>query len=177
MQVTVDPSHGDLDMDTSTGEYTYTPNANFNGSDSFTVKVADEHNTETSKVVQITVDPVNDTPEPENDGYIEGDEITVAEDGTIVIDVLANDYDVDWDNEGDSLTIQSVSGVDYATVDIINAGTALQFTPDLDYFGEEEFTYTVVDEHDATATANVKVMVDSCQRPADHFRYWKPDHQ
>ena len=129
-----------------------------------------------SDTFTVSVTKDNDTPEPEDDGYIEGDEITVAEDGTIVIDVLANDYDVDRDNEGDSLVIHSVSGVDNASVGIINGGTELHFTPDLDYFGVEEFTYTVADEGGKTATANVKVTVTEVKRSADHFGYSKPDY-
>ncbi|MFW1908132.1 BapA/Bap/LapF family prefix-like domain-containing protein, partial [Acinetobacter ursingii] len=35
------PTHGTVSIDSATGGYTYTPNANYNGSDSFEVTVAD----------------------------------------------------------------------------------------------------------------------------------------
>ncbi len=68
------PSHGTL---TGTGgSRTYTPNANYNGSDSITYKVTDRGDpdncgspascdaaeTSTTETVSITVTPVNDTP-------------------------------------------------------------------------------------------------------------------
>ena len=51
--------------------------------------------------VSLTVDPVNDAPAAADDAA------SVAEDGSVLVDVLANDTDAD----GDSLTLVSVGTV------------------------------------------------------------------
>ena len=103
---------------------------------------------------KVTILPQNDTPEPENDS------ITIDEDNETDIDVLANDYDVDISNESDDLTILSFADVDNGTVTILSAGKLLHFAPDPDWFGTEEFTYTVEDEQHVLATATVTVKVN-----------------
>ena len=67
------------------GTVTYTPNADFNGTDTFTYTNVDG-NTET---VTVTVDPVAD------DTVVVADSATTNEDTPITIDVVANDTDVD----------------------------------------------------------------------------------
>ena len=58
-----DPSHGTVVVNPD-GTYTYTPNANYNGPDSFTYTVTDADSGETlTRTVNITVNPVNDAPE------------------------------------------------------------------------------------------------------------------
>ena len=57
-----DPSNGTVVVNPD-GTYTYTPNANYNGSDSFTYTVTDAASGETlTRTVDITVNPVNDAP-------------------------------------------------------------------------------------------------------------------
>ncbi|MEL6750912.1 MAG: Ig-like domain-containing protein, partial [Pseudomonadota bacterium] len=56
------PSNGSATV-TPSGEYTYTPEANFFGTDSFVVKVTDNHGATDSVTVNVTVDTVNDAPE------------------------------------------------------------------------------------------------------------------
>ena len=160
MQVVVDPENGELVFDADTGEYTYTPDANYNGTDSFTIKVEDEHGTGPDKVVNIIVDPVNDPP-------VAGDDTAeVAEEGSVEIPVLDNDTDIDLDREGDDLTIYDVAGVDNGIVTIDPEDSkSLTFAPNTDFFGTEEFTYTVIDEHGATDVATVTVTVNAVNDP------------
>ncbi|MFW1927735.1 Ig-like domain-containing protein, partial [Acinetobacter ursingii] len=60
--VSTNPSHGTVSIDPATGGYTYTPNANYNGSDSFEVTVADGKGGSTTVTVPVTVTAVNDAP-------------------------------------------------------------------------------------------------------------------
>ncbi|WP_171498100.1 Ig-like domain-containing protein, partial [Acinetobacter ursingii] len=60
--VSTNPSHGTVSIDPVTGGYTYTPNANYNGSDSFEVTVADGKGGSTTVTVPVTVTAVNDAP-------------------------------------------------------------------------------------------------------------------
>ena len=69
---------------------TYKPDANYNGSDTFTYTVTDGSDTDTASV-DVTIDPVNDKPVAVNDTA------TFDEDVTTDIDVLDNDTDVDGD--------------------------------------------------------------------------------
>jgi VCBS repeat-containing protein len=46
----------------STGGYRYIPNLNYNGTDSFSFHVSDGILTSTSATIDITVNPINDTP-------------------------------------------------------------------------------------------------------------------
>jgi Ca2+-binding RTX toxin-like protein len=54
-----DATNGIATIDENTGNWTYTPNANFNGSDSFTVQVSDGLLSST-QVVNVTITPVDD---------------------------------------------------------------------------------------------------------------------
>jgi hypothetical protein len=53
-----DPTNGTVTINATTGAYTYTPNANYNGSDSFTFKVNDGTADSAVATVSITVDAV-----------------------------------------------------------------------------------------------------------------------
>src|SRR5262249_17523750 len=86
--VTQAPTHGSL---TGAGpNLTYTPAANFNGSDSFKFTVTDSGDgssaalTSSEATVAITVNPVNDPPVANTDSA------TLNEDGQATISVLAN---------------------------------------------------------------------------------------
>ena len=57
-----DPSHGTVTINATTGAYTYTPVANYNGSDSFTFKVNDGTLDSAFATVSLTVNAVNDAP-------------------------------------------------------------------------------------------------------------------
>ena len=91
------PAHGTLTLNAD-GSFTYTPDANFNGADSFTYQASDGSGRHQRRHGDITVTAVNDAPVATNDSY------TTDEDTPLVVDaaagVLANDSDVD----GDALT-------------------------------------------------------------------------
>lgn len=57
-----DPTHGTVTVNAATGEYTYTPAANYNGSDSFTFKVNDGTVDSVAASVSLTINAVNDAP-------------------------------------------------------------------------------------------------------------------
>ena len=57
-----DPAHGAVTIDSTTGAYTYKPEANYNGSDSFTFKVNDGIVDSITATVNLTITPVNDAP-------------------------------------------------------------------------------------------------------------------
>src|SRR5690606_28639895 len=63
--VTEPPQNGMVTIDPDTGDYTYTPNPDFNGEDKFTVTVDDPTRRTTALEVPVTVTPENDAPTAE----------------------------------------------------------------------------------------------------------------
>src|SRR5439155_25423177 len=90
---------------TANGAFTYTPAANYNGSDSFTYKASDGTAESNVATVTITITAVNDAPVAGNDTA------ATAEDTAVAITVLANDTDVD----GDALSITATSAPAHGT--------------------------------------------------------------
>ena len=62
------PSHGTLTLNAD-GSFTYTPAANFNGTDSFTYRASDGTADSNLATVTITVTAVNDAPAATDDAY------------------------------------------------------------------------------------------------------------
>jgi hypothetical protein len=126
----------------------YTPAANFHGTDSFTCTISDGNGGTATATVTVTITPVNDTPVANDDTAL------VAEDGTVAVPVLANDDDAD----DDTLTVASVTQGAHGAV-VINANQTVTYTPVANYNGTDTFTYTVSDGNGGSATATVTVTI------------------
>ena len=149
------PQHGTLALNAD-GSFTYTPDANYNGPDSFSYKANDGSADSNVATVSINVLSVNDPPTPQNDNATgaANDALTTPEDTALTIapaTLLANDTDID----GDTLSITSVQSATHGNVALV-AGQVV-FTPDANYNGPASFTYTVSDGHGGTASATVNV--------------------
>ncbi len=144
-----DPSNGSLGtLDTSTGEVTYTPDADFNGQDTFTFTVTDGEASSAPATVTIEVRPVNDPP------IAQDDSVDTDEDTAVTVDVLANDSDVDGDDLSVSITSEPSNGS--ASVETSNKIT---YTPDDDYNGSDSLEYTVDDGNGGTDTATLTIQI------------------
>ncbi|NOG48618.1 MAG: tandem-95 repeat protein [Chloroflexi bacterium] len=139
----VGPTNGTLTLN-SDGSFTYTPNAHFNGSDSFTYKANDGTADSNVATVTITVNPVNDAPVAVDDAYATDEDtaLNVAAPG-----VLTNDTDVD----GDTLTAVVDSGPTNGTLTLNSDGSFI-YTPSANFNGSDSFTYKA---NDGTADSNV----------------------
>ncbi len=80
------PRNGTLSLNAQ-GQLVYTPNANFNGTDTFTYKANDGQLDSNVATVAITVNPVNDAPTAVNDTVV------TNEDTAVILNILANDSD------------------------------------------------------------------------------------
>lgn len=120
----------------------FLPNADFTGTAEVRFTVSDGIGATAPGVVTVEVTPVNDAP-------IAVDDVSAHEAGVeVVVDVLANDVDID----GDALTLVDVSGPDHAEVSIVAGGIRyVTGTP-----GTEEVTYTLSDGA-LTATATLSI--------------------
>ena len=152
--IVIQPQHGTLDLDPTTGIATYAPEADYNNDaatpDQFTYTVEDNKGIVSNQAtVSITVTPVNDTPVATNDQ----DTInfaTVLEAGS----VLANDTDI----EEDKLTASLVSGPGNGTLELRPDGS-YTYTPHATFEGTDSFTYQTCDDGSPSACATASVTV------------------
>src|SRR5262249_21703834 len=115
------PLHGTLTLNAD-GSFNYQPNANYNGSDSFTYRASDGSAQSAIATVSITVTAVNDAPTAGNDSA------TTVQGSPVVIGVLANDSDV----ENSTLTVEVVSNPANGQV-VVNANGTITYTPNTSY--------------------------------------------
>lgn len=127
---------------------TYTPNPNFNGTESFTFKANDGAADSQTAKITIKVAPVNDAP------VANADSTATTVNTPVDIMVTGNDRDID----GDNLTVSSVSDAVGGTAQIESGGN-VRFTPNKDFRGTGSFRYTLSDGKGGTATGSVTVTV------------------
>ncbi|WP_370073885.1 Ig-like domain-containing protein [Salipiger bermudensis] len=135
------------------GTLTYTPDADYNGSDEISYSISDPDGNTDSALVDVTVNPVNDDP------VANDDTVGTEQDDPITFDPTDNDTDVD----GDDLVVSEIGDPENGTVTINEDGT-VTYTPNEDFFGEDTISYTVDDgnggEDDGVITVNVTVPTD-----------------
>ncbi|MEJ2700909.1 MAG: Ig-like domain-containing protein [Sedimentisphaerales bacterium] len=151
-RVTAPPRHGKLSGEAP--NLTYTPDPNFSWLDSFSFAASDGKAEGKPGVVSIVVVPTNDPP------IAREDTLKTQEDTPGTINVLAND--VELDNE--VLKIARVTQGAHGSVKL-NANRTLTYTPRSEFHGDDQFTYTVVDQGGEMDTATVKVVVTNVDDP------------
>jgi Ca2+-binding RTX toxin-like protein len=125
----------------------YTPNADFNGQDSFTYGIRDTSGNTSTATVTVDVTSVQDDPIA-NDDTAQGTESV-----PLVIDVLANDSDPDT---GATLSVASVTNGSFST-SVINQDGTITVTPTIGVFGTEVLTYTLRDNTGAESQGQITV--------------------
>jgi VCBS repeat-containing protein len=135
----VNAAHGTVTVNAS-GTYSYTPNSNFNGTDSFTFKANDGSLDSNVATVSLTVNPVNDPPVIVSDGGGDTATVSVPENTTPVTTVQATDID------SPSLTYLIVGGSDAGQFQINASSGALSFitAPDFEAPGDSDHNNTYV---------------------------------
>ncbi len=140
------------------GTFTYTPPANFAGSDSFTYTISDG-SLEDTATVTIEVSSQNDAPVAVADAY------EIDEDTTLTKDAVAGVLDNDSDTDNDALTAVLDTDVAHGTL-TLNSDGSFEYTPAENYEGSDSFTYHVEDEsgassNEVTVTITVKPVNDA----------------
>ena len=140
------PANGSVTL-AADGTFSYQPNANFFGSDSFTYQILDGRGGSATATVDLTIASVNDAP------LANPDSIATSEETLININPLRNDSDV----ENDTLTlINAVTNNGTATV---QSNNTLNYTPVMNFVGVAQVSYLVSDNNGGTATGIISVTV------------------
>jgi T1SS-143 domain-containing protein len=126
-------SFGSLVLDTD-GSFSYTPDANYNGADSFTYIVSDPVSGDSvTKTVSLDVLPVADLSAAD-------DSFTVAEDSLLSTTVSSNDSTT----SGGMLSFSLDTDVSHGTL-TFNADGSFNYQADSNYNGSDSFRYLVSD--------------------------------
>ncbi|MEZ5813825.1 MAG: Ig-like domain-containing protein [Alphaproteobacteria bacterium] len=134
------------------GTVSYTPNANFNGSDSFTYTVDDGNGGQKTATVDVTVNPVDDAPVLTNTGG------AVNEDAVLILTTaMLSMADIDTPTGSRVFTLQTpppngtlylsggalAAAATFTQQDIIDG--LLTYEPDPDYNGVDSFGFDISD--------------------------------
>ena len=144
------PAHGGLTFNFD-GSFSYTPEANYNGADSFTYRANDGTDDSAVATVSLTIGAVNDVPLAAGDSY------STNEDTPLVIaapGVLGNDSDAD----GNSLNAVLVSGPTQGSL-VFNADGSFTYTPASNANGADSFSYKANDGSADSSAATVAITV------------------
>jgi VCBS repeat-containing protein len=153
--------HGTLAF-SADGSFSYTPNADYNGTDSFVYQAKDPSGAASiTQTVTFYINPINDSPDAVSDTGLKTPYQTSLL--TDITALLANDTDAD----SDVLTVTSVQNATHGTVDLANG--KVTFTPDADFSGAAGYTYTVSDSSGGSDTATVQITVGSADNAAPIF--------
>ena len=157
-----DVEHGTLSLMAS-GYFSYTPEADYHGGDGFEYRVVTSRDGERVTSEPISVDlevgPVNDPP------VVVDDSFRALEDTPRVVEapgVLANDIDVDLGE--DTLEIELLSLPQSGQIDLRQDG-GFTYSPDLDFTGEDSFSYRISDGEHWSAPGLIVVMTDGRNDP------------
>ena len=163
-----DVSNGTLSLNAD-GSFSYAPDADFNGSDSFTYHSNDGTADGNTVTVSLTVDPVNDSP-------VGTDDIGTADEDTgLTVTALNGVLSNDTDADGDSLSVSAVSGGTVGSAFSLASGAILTLNSDGSYTYDtngkfetlrpgdtdtDSFTYTVSDGNGGTDTATATITIN-----------------
>jgi len=166
--VVTQPEHGTVtvqwDETSGTWTYTYVPNDDasgyFVGTDTFEYTVTDPQGVVGSSGTALVTVNINNTLPVANE-----DMITSTQGETIIIDVLANDFDPDSPNYQDTLTVlQDSITVQHGDL-VLNSDGTFTYTPDPSYTGQDVFTYAVTDGQSGAPLTWVTVTINVTGQP------------
>ena len=163
------PSSGSVSFN-GDGSYTYTPNANFCGSDAFTYQASDGSLVDAA-TVSITVNCANDPPVANDSAQ------TTAEDTPLAGAVSSSDID------GGAPSYALATGPAHGTI-VFNPDGTYTYSPAPDYNGPDSFTFTVSDGAGGSDSGEVSINVTAvndapfCAAAGPSVGLiWPPEHQ
>jgi hypothetical protein len=143
------PSHGSVVVNAD-GSFTYTPDADYHGPDSFTYTLTDADGDVSTATALLTVNPIDDLPVAVDDTFL------TNEDSALTGQTLAPN-DTPSGDGGNTWTL--ATGPSHGSV-VVNADGSFTYTPDADYHGPDSFTYTLTDADGDVSTATALLTVN-----------------
>ena len=155
----VNPSNGVFTV-AANGSFTYTPNANYFGTDMVVISVCDNGSPLpiacSTDTLFIDVTPINDAPSLNNDTY------TVDENSINIFNQLTNDNDID--NPLWLSTVEILFGPVHGSATILNGDVI--YTPTIGFNGQDSIYYQVCDSAaplvSACSQAWIHITVSPC---------------
>jgi len=153
--VATQPGHGTLVL-AEDGTFTYTPNENYAGTDSFTFTVSD--GAQNSSPSTVTIYVLNETP------------VAVGATHSVHHSDTLTRWLETWDPDGDDVTYTVTDQVDHGTLTV---GTDGQFTytPNAGYVGDDAFTYTTSDGIASSEPSTVTIHVTNTKPTGIELSY------
>jgi VCBS repeat-containing protein len=145
-EVYQNPGHGDLVFNPD-GSFIYTPATDYNGPDSFQYRVYDGTSYSLPAMVSLTITPVNDLP-------VAADQ-TVTTDEDVAVDITLTATDVDLPGQPLTFTLLTPPGSGLLTGTPPN----LTYTPELNYNGDDSFTFMANDGEENSLPATVHITI------------------
>ncbi len=184
--------HGTLVINPATGEYTFTPNSDFTGTQEFFYQVCDDGNPQACDMARVSIEVLPEVVIGENNPPVAQNDNFILEQGqTISGNILSNDHDID----GDDLTVTNIAILNSngeivpLSTDSSNpsqiydengvlAGTGyynpttgyIEFTADDNYIGEVPIGYEISDGNGGTDVAIIHITVEGYD-PDDNDTY------
>ncbi|MCB1232453.1 MAG: tandem-95 repeat protein [Verrucomicrobiae bacterium] len=150
--ITSGPANGVALVDPNTGLWSYLPNAEFFGSDAFTLTVTDDAGNTADQIISLTIDPSDDPASFGGDLSGSGNEDGGAVTGTLTA------TDVDGLNTP-NFTVSTAATNGVATIDSVTGEWT--YTPNDDFFGMDSFEVTITDDFANDATQVIEITIES----------------
>lgn len=155
--ITSGPANGSASI--SNGSIAYTPDADFNGTDSISYQVGSNNNSGNNAAsLLLTIINVNDPPNATDDS------VATSINVSFEFNVLTNDTDVD--NDTSTLRIDIVDSTTNGSIAVLQGGI-IAYAPILDFNGQDGFTYQITDP--AGGISNIATVTITVSSPADTF--------
>lgn len=151
-----DPAGGTIVVNKD-GTLTYTPDANFVGKDSFSYVIRDPSGATDEASIDVTVTATEDDSPP----IARDDAVGIDAGKELTFDVFSNDSDPD----GSPLTLDSYTDPNHGTLVHLDGGR-FTYVPDAGFFGQDSFSYTLVDDSGNWASATVGINIKQEQPTA-----------
>ena len=135
----------------SSGSFVYTPAADFEGTDSFGYTLHDDRGGTDTATATLSVSNVNDAPVAADDAF------SGVKNAAINGNLMNNNGsgpDSDIDNDTLDVTAETKPTAQGGSVTILANGT-FTYTPDTDFVGQDDFTYTLNDGNSGSDTGTV----------------------
>jgi len=151
--VAEDVSHGLLELDAGTGAFTYRPDPDFFGTDTFRVTATRGHLTSEAAQLRIEVLPVNDAP-----STLPG-ALRTAEDAPEQTTLEAGDA------EGEAVSFVLVDGPKHGVLELTADTGLVRYVPEPDWHGTDEATFRASDGKALSAPTTLLLTVDAVNDP------------